>query len=162
VVGRGSYIGPGVIIGDKVKIQNAALIYDPAVLGHGVFIGPGAILTNDVYPRSTTPCGAVKGASEWVAEGVTVGDGASVGAHAVVLAGVTVGPWAMVGAGAVVIRDVPAYAVVVGNPAERVGWVGRSGRRLVSVGPSVWRCPESDESYREIDTGSLVLLEGSD
>ena len=156
VIGRGVYIGPGVNIGDCVKIQNYALVYDPATLGDGVFIGPAAILTNDVYPRAVAPSGDLKDGSAWESVGVRVGDGASIGARAVVLAGVTVGSWALVGAGAVVIRDVPDHALVVGNPARQKGWVGRVGVQLSAVG-DVWHCPETDDQYRESDTG-LVLL----
>jgi acetyltransferase-like isoleucine patch superfamily enzyme len=133
VIGRGAYVGPGVRIGDRVKIQNNALVYDPAVVGDGAFIGPGAILTNDRHPRSVAPDLQAKTADDWVEVAVTVGTGAAVGAGAVVVAGVTVGDWALVGAGAVVVRDVAPHALVVGNPARRVGWVGQHGVRLVEA-----------------------------
>jgi acetyltransferase-like isoleucine patch superfamily enzyme len=156
VVGRGAYVGPGVEIGDNVKIQNYALVYDPARLGDGVFIGPAAVLTNDVYPRSVAPSGEIKDAAGWESVGVQVGDGASIGARAVVLAGVTVGAWALVGAGAVVVRDVPDHALVVGNPAVRKGWVGRSGTQLRET-EGVWICPGTGERYRESDAGLELL-----
>ena len=79
----GAYVGPGVVIGDNCKIQNLALVYDPAVLGDGVFIGPAAVLTNDVYPRAVGPDGSLKSADGWEADGVTIGDGAAIGARAV-------------------------------------------------------------------------------
>jgi len=150
VVGRSAYIGPGVRIGNNVKIQNLALVYDPAVIGDGVFIGPGAILTNDVYPRAVDPSGELKSADGWESSGVTIGDGAAVGARAVVRAGVTIGAWALIGAGAVVVKDVLPHALVVGNPARQIGWVGRLGLQLVqdSVG---LRCPESDETYEVVE-----------
>ena len=125
VVGRGAYVGPGVRIGDHVKIQNYALVYHPAVLDDGVFVGPAVVLTNDLNPRSVDPAGRPKSATDWTPVAVHVKEGASLGARAVCVAPVTVGRWAMVGAGAVVVDDVPDFALVVGVPARRVGWVGR-------------------------------------
>ncbi len=158
VVGRGGYVGPGVVLGDDVKIQNYAQIHDPAELGSGVFVGPGAVLTNDVYPRSVDPGGGQKRAGEWEASGVVVGEGASIGAQSVVIAGVRIGAWALVGAGAVVTRDVPDHGLVVGNPAKRIGWVGRSGQRLVRESGTTWRCPATDERYDE--SGDTLRLAG--
>lgn len=150
VIGRGAYLGPGVRVGDRVKIQNYAQVYEPAVLEDGVFIGPGAVLTNDVNPRAVTPDGALKTARDWLPQPVRVREGAAIGARAVCLAGVTVGRWALVGAGAVVIRDVPDFALMVGNPARRVGWVGRAGIRLIPRGDH-WRCPDTGRRYVERD-----------
>ncbi len=137
-------------IGPDAKIQDRALIYGPARLGAGVFIGPGAILTNDRRPRAVGPDLTKKGAGDWVAEGVTVGDGASVGAGAVVVAGVVVGRWALVGAGAVVAGDVADFALVVGVPARRIGWVGRAGARLEEDGPDRLRCPVTGQGFRMV------------
>lgn len=150
VVGRGAYIGAGVHVGDNCKIQNYALVYEPAVLGKGVFIGPAAVLTNDTYPRAINPDGTVKAASDWEAVGVTVDEGASVGARAVCVAPVRIGPWATVAAGAVVTRDVPAHAIVAGVPARRVGWVGKAGQPLRKDGDH-WRCPATGVFYEEHD-----------
>ena len=130
VIGRGAYIGTGVRLGDRCKIQNNALVYDPAVIGDGVFIGPGAILTNDRLPRAISPTGELKRADDWDPVGVTVETGASIGAGAVCVAPVRIGAWAMVAAGSVVVRDVPDHALVAGNPARQIGWVGRNGRRM--------------------------------
>src|SRR5215469_8740965 len=91
IVGRGAYVGPGVIIGDHVKLQNYALVYEPARLEDGVFIGPSAVLTNDVYPRSVGVTGQLKRPGDWCAEGVVVREGASVGARAVIIAGIEIG-----------------------------------------------------------------------
>lgn len=151
IVGRGVYIGPGARLGERCKVQNQALVYEPAVLEDGVFIGPAVVLTNDIYPRAVTPDGRLKTAVDWEAVGVTVRTGASIGARAVCVAPVTVGRWASVGAGAVVTRDVPDHALVVGTPARRVGWVGRSGVPLVADGNNHWTCPLSGEAYTEID-----------
>lgn len=150
VIGRGAYIGPGVVLGNDVKVQNYAQIHDPAHLGDGVFVGPGAVLTNDTHPRSVAPDGGQLRAGEWESTGVEVGTGSSIGAQAVVIAGVRIGEWALVGAGAVVARDVVDHALVVGNPAKRIGWVGRAGPRLEPAGEGVWRCPSTDERYVEV------------
>ena len=162
VVGRGAYVGTGVVVGDNVKLQNYALVYEPAELGDGVFVGPAAVLTNDEYPRSVDPSGKLKRASDWQPVGVTVRAGASLGARSVCVAPVTIGRWARVAAGAVVTKDVPDFALVVGVPARRIGWVGRSGRRLVCDG-SRWVCPETGEAYVEQvgADGEPVLVEGS-
>src|SRR3954451_19199824 len=155
VLGRGCYVGTGVQVGDNVKIQNYALVYEPARLEDGVFIGPAVVLTNDVYPRAVTPTGALKSADDWTADGVVVREGAAVGARAVVVACVTIGRWSVVGAGAVVTRDVPDFALVVGVPARRTGWVGRAGQPLVADGDGGWRCPRTDARYLEAD-GTLT------
>ena len=118
IIGRGAYVGPGVVIGDGVKLQNYALVYEPAHLEDAVFIGPAAVLTNDMYPRSVDVTGRLKRPADWHAEGVVVREGASVGARAVIVAGVEIGRWALIAAGAVVTRDVPDNAVVAGVPAR--------------------------------------------
>ena len=151
IVGRGAYVGPGVVIGDNVKLQNYALVYEPARLEDGVFIGPAAVLTNDLYPRSVDSTGKLKRATDWNASGVLVREGASLGARVVVVPGRVIGCWAMVAAGAVVTRDVPDFAVVAGVPARQIGWVGRAGERLLADGPGRWRCPRTGDVYEERD-----------
>lgn len=160
-VGRGAYVGVGVVVGAESKIQNYALLYEPAELGDGVFIGPGVILTNDRFPRAVTPEMQQKTASDWNPVGVTIRDGASIGAGAVLVAPVTIGSWAMVAAGSVVIRDIVDYALVVGNPARQIGWVGRAGVRLNRdpTSPGLFRCSSTGESYEETESG-LVLVDG--
>ncbi|MFJ1968302.1 acyltransferase [Streptomyces sp. NPDC087903] len=157
IVGRGAYVGPGVRIGDNVKLQNYALVYEPAVLGDGVFVGPAAVLTNDHFPRSVDPGGRLKRGDDWEAVAVVLAEGASLGARSVCVAPVRVGRWALVAAGAVVTRDVPDFALVAGVPARRIGWVGRAGVRLVAPedGSGGWECPETGELYDEKD-GVLV------
>ncbi|CAM5330376.1 acyltransferase [Streptomyces canus] len=157
VVGRGAYVGPGVRIGDNVKLQNFALVYEPAVLGDGVFVGPAVVLTNDRLPRSVDPTGRLKRGGDWRAVAVEVAEGASLGARSVCVAPVRVGRWALVAAGAVVTEDVPDFALVAGVPARRIGWVGRAGVRLVARDgePGGWECPESGALYDEED-GQLV------
>ena len=107
IVSRGAYVGPGVVIGNNVKIQNYALVYEPARVEDGVFVGPAAVFTNDHFPRSVNPDGSLKCGHDWEPVGVTVLEGASIGARAVCVAPVTIGRWAMVAAGATVVRDVP-------------------------------------------------------
>jgi UDP-2-acetamido-3-amino-2,3-dideoxy-glucuronate N-acetyltransferase len=155
-IGRGAYIGPGVRLGDRCKVQNHALVYEPAVLEDGVFVGPAVVFTNDVLPRAVNVDGSLKTADDWHAVGVTVREGASIGARAVCVAPVVVGRWAMVAAGAVVTRDVPDFGLVVGVPARRVAWVGRSGERLEAESPGSWRCPTTSELYVESD-GVLAI-----
>ncbi|MET0725422.1 MAG: acyltransferase [Leifsonia sp.] len=156
VIGRGAYIGTGVVLGDNCKVQNYALVYEPAHLGHGVFIGPTVVLTNDTYPRAVNPDGTQKSAHDWEPVGVTIKDGASIGARAVCVAPVTIGAWATIAAGAVVTRDVPDFALMAGVPARRLGWVGRAGQRLVEDG-SHWVCPATGTRYRE-NEGALEEL----
>lgn len=151
--GPGAYVGPGVRIGDNVKLQNFALVYEPAVLGDGVFVGPAAVLTNDRLPRAVDPTGRLKRGGDWQAVAVEVAEGASLGARSVCVAPVRVGRWALVAAGAVVTEDVPDFALVAGVPARRIGWVGRAGVRLVGRDgePGGWECPESGALYEEED-----------
>jgi UDP-2-acetamido-3-amino-2,3-dideoxy-glucuronate N-acetyltransferase len=150
IIGRGAYIENEVSLGDRVKIQTNALIFKPARIGDDVFIGPSVILTNDRYPRASTPDGTLKRASDWNAEGVVIEKGASLGARSVVLPGVKVGSYAMVAAGAIITRDVPDFAIVVGSPARRVGWAGLAGIPLEKQG-SQWICPSTGTAFTERD-----------
>lgn len=151
IVGRGAYVGSGVTMGDNCKLQNYALVYEPAVLEDGVFVGPAVVFTNDHYPRSIAPDGTLKRGDDWEAVGVTVRQGASIGARSVCVAPVTIGRWALVAAGSVVTKDVPDFALVAGVPARRIRWVGRAGVPLEPAGEGTWKCPETGELYREID-----------
>nr|WP_256841779.1 acyltransferase [Ornithinimicrobium cryptoxanthini] len=149
IIGRGAYIGTGVRLGDHCKVQNYALVYEPAVLADGVFIGPAVVLTNDTFPRAINPDGSLKSADDWEPVGVTIGRGASIGARSVCIAPVTIGAWATVAAGAVVTKDVPDHALVAGVPARRIGWVGEAGHPLREDGPRRWSCPVSGTAYEE-------------
>lgn len=151
VIGRGAYVGTGVRLGARCKVQNYALVYEPAELGDGVFIGPAVVLTNDTFPRAVNPDGSLKTAHDWETVGVTIGKGASIGARAVCVAPVRIGAWAMVAAGAVVTHDVPGHALVVGVPARQIGWVGHAGRPLEADGGGRWRCPADGTVYEQHD-----------
>lgn len=161
IVGRGAYIGEGVVMGKNCKVQNYALIYEPAKLADGVFVGPAAVFTNDHFPRAINPDGSLKSASDWEPVGVTVEEGAAIGARAVCVAPVVVGAWATVAAGAVVVHDVPAHALVAGVPARQIGWVGHAGvkieRTTLDSGQfdnpfaGQWRCPQTGELYEVVN-----------
>jgi UDP-2-acetamido-3-amino-2,3-dideoxy-glucuronate N-acetyltransferase len=135
-IGGHCYIEDGAVIGDAVTLKNGTSVWSGVTLEDGVFVGPAVIFTNDRTPRSArlgvtghrydTP-------SKWLVP-TRVRRGATLGAGAVLVAGVTVGEFGMVGAGAVVTEDVPAHALVVGNPARPIGRVCRCGRRLESEG----------------------------
>jgi acetyltransferase-like isoleucine patch superfamily enzyme len=133
VIGRDAFIDESVVLGNRVKIQNLALVYHGVNVEDGVFIGPGAILTNDRYPRAITSTGDLARAEDWTIGPITLRYGCSIGAGAVVVAGVDVGRYATVGAGAVVTRTVPNHALVAGSPARRIGWVCACGARLVDA-----------------------------
>ncbi len=149
IVGESVYIDADVKIGDRVKIQNAALIYHGATLEDGVFIGPRACLTNDRLPRAINPDGSLKSASDWTVGKTLVRYGASIGAGAIVLPEVTIGRFAMVAAGAVVTDHVPDHGLAIGVPARVVGWVCRCGVRLAAVpGASGWRCPNDGWAWK--------------
>jgi UDP-2-acetamido-3-amino-2,3-dideoxy-glucuronate N-acetyltransferase len=154
IVGRGAYVGPGVRMGDNCKLQNHALVYEPAVLEDGAFVGPAVVFTNDHYPRAVSPDGTLKRGDDWEAVGVTVREGASIGARSVCVAPVTIGRWALVAAGSVVVKDVPDFALVAGVPARRLRWVGRAGVPLEPDVDDRWRCPQTGESYVQTTTKS--------
>jgi acetyltransferase-like isoleucine patch superfamily enzyme len=152
IIGSYVYVGAGITVGRNTKIQNNAQIYEPAVINAGVFIGPGVIFTNDHNPRAVNPDRSQKSASDWQQAGVVVNQGASIGAGSVCVGPVQIGEWAMVGAGSVVIDNVSNYALVVGVPAKQIGWVGKSGVKLIEQSPKTFKCPLS---------GDLYNLEGS-
>lgn len=121
--GQNVFVGNDVLIGNNVKVQNNVSIYDAVTLEDDVFCGPSMVFTNVNNPRSH-----VSRKNEY--RRTVVKKGASIGANATVVCGHTVGEFAFVGAGSVVTRDVPAYALVVGAPARRIGWMCRCGERL--------------------------------
>lgn len=149
-IGRLAYIDNDVIVGSRCKIQNNALVYGPATIGDGVFIGPAAVLTNDRHPRAVTPDGQPALAGQWSRVGITIRNGAALGAGSTVVSGVSIAEWALVAAGSVVTADVPPHALVAGVPARQLGWVSRTGHRLVEDDDG-WACPFSGDRYDMID-----------
>jgi UDP-2-acetamido-3-amino-2,3-dideoxy-glucuronate N-acetyltransferase len=142
-LGQGVYVGNDVRIGHNVKIQNNVSVYDAVTLEDDVFCGPSMVFTNVHNPRS-----AVSRKGEY--RRTLVQRGATLGANCTIVCGTTVGEHAFVGAGAVVSRDVPAFALVVGVPARRIGWMSRHGERLdlPASGQGEARCPTTGERYR--------------
>lgn len=146
IVGKDVFVDAGVVVGDRCKVQNAALLYHGVTLADGVFVGPRVTFTNDLAPRAVNPDGSPKGEADWTVTPTRVLDGASLGAASTIVCGVTIGRWAMVAAGAVVTHDVADHALVMGVPARQVGWVGEAGVRLVPEGDA-WRCPATGRTY---------------
>lgn len=151
-LGQNVFVAANVRLGSNVKIQNNVSIYEGVEVEDDVFLGPSCVFTNISTPRAEI---VRKGQYERT----LVRRGASIGANATVVCGSTLGRYAMVAAGAVVARqDVPDYALMMGVPARRRGWVGRHGRPLKEEGGGAWRCPESGFHYRETD-GRLRCLD---
>jgi UDP-2-acetamido-3-amino-2,3-dideoxy-glucuronate N-acetyltransferase len=123
-IGQNCFIGARAVLGDGVKLQNNVSVYDLVTLEDNVFVGPSAVFTNDINPRAAYPKGG-----KWIP--TLVKRGATIGANSTVLCGITLGSHCLVGAGAVVTRDVPDYAIVVGNPASISGWMCECGQKLV-------------------------------
>lgn len=139
-IGQNVVIAPGVVLGHGVKVQNNVSIYTGVTCEDDVFLGPSCVFTNVVNPRSAIP-------RKHAYLPTKVMKGASIGANATIICGHVIGEYAMIGAGAVVTKDVPAFAMVVGNPARQIGWVSAHGLRLHFDGQGIAVCPESNESY---------------
>ena len=147
-VGDHAFIESGAVVGDRVTIKNAVLVWDGVTIEDEVFVGPNVVFTNDLAPRV-----AFKIRPEDFVP-TRVRRGASLGAQATIVCGVTIGENAMVGAGSVVLRDVPAHALVVGNPARHAGWACACGKRLAQD----LRCA-CGRAYRDLGEGvGLALL----
>ncbi|MGE5477374.1 MAG: acyltransferase [Bacteroidales bacterium] len=122
-LGQGVFVGNRVTLGNKVKVQNNVSIYDDVTLEDGVFCGPSCVFTNVINPRAE-----IERKSEYLA--TVVKRGATIGANATIVCGHTLGEYSFIAAGAVVTRDVPAYALMAGVPARRIGWMSKAGGRL--------------------------------
>ncbi len=146
--GQNVNVDGGTTIGNNVKIQNNVSIYSGAHIEDDVFLGPSCVLTNVTNPRSQVN-------RRGLYETTRISRGATVGANATIVCGVTIGRYAFVGAGAVVTKDVPDYALVLGNPARKVAWMSRHGHILKSAADGIFTCPESGYRYREM--GQLNL-----
>ena len=139
-VGQNVVISPDVVLGRNCKIQNNVSLYTGVTCGDDVFLGPSCVFTNVTNPRS-----AVVRRDQYAR--THVGRGASIGANATIVCGHDIGDFAFIGAGAVVTKDVPAYALVVGNPARQDGWMSAFGHRLHFNAEGLAVCPESGEQY---------------
>ncbi|MBZ0276454.1 MAG: N-acetyltransferase [Anaerolineae bacterium] len=132
VIGRGVFVDAGVQIGNAVKIQNYVSVFHGVTIEDGVFVGPHVCFTNDLFPRAVNPDMSLKAADDWVLTETLIKAGAAIGANSTIVCGITVGRWAMIGSGSVVTKDVPDYALVVGNPGRIIGYVTASGQRVAS------------------------------
>jgi UDP-2-acetamido-3-amino-2,3-dideoxy-glucuronate N-acetyltransferase len=153
VIGQNVNVDGGTIIGNNVKIQNNVSVYTGVVIEDDVFLGPSCVLTNVSNPRSQVNRHSLY-------ETTRLKRGCSIGANATIVCGVSVGRYAFVGAGSVVTKDVPDFALVVGNPARRIAWMSRHGHKLAAPDSSgVMICPESGYRYKEIESGVLRCLD---
>lgn len=143
-IGQNVVVSPEVILGDNVKVQNNVSIYTGVICEDDVFLGPSMVFTNVVNPRSS-----VNRKGQYTK--TIVGKGASIGANATIVCGNDIGQFAFIGAGAVVTKEVPAYALLVGNPAKQIGWMSEFGHRLHFDEKGMALCPESHEKYQLSD-----------
>ena len=139
--GQNVVVSPGVKLGDNVKVQNNVSIYTGVICEEDVFLGPSMVFTNVTNPRS-----AVVRREQY--EKTLVRKGASIGANATIICGHEIGQFAFIGAGAVVTKDVPPYALIIGNPGKQVGWMSEFGHRLNFDADGIAICPESNERYQ--------------
>lgn len=139
-IGQNVVVSPGVFLGRNVKVQNNVSIYTGVVCEDDVFLGPSCVFTNVLNPRS-----AISRKEGFLK--TIVKKGASIGANATIVCGHTIGEYAMIGAGAVITKDVPPYALMIGNPARHSGWVSEYGHRLTFDSDGIAVCPESGDTY---------------
>jgi len=139
-IGQNVVVSPKVVLGKNVRVQNNVSIYEGVNCEDDVFLGPSMVFTNVINPRS-----AVSRKNEYMQ--TIVRKGASIGANATIVCGNEIGEYAFIGAGAVVTKPVPAYALVVGNPARHIGWMSEFGHRLDFDENGEAKCPESGEKY---------------
>ena len=140
-IGQNVVISPGVVLGKNVKVQNNVSIYTGVICEDDVFLGPSMVFTNVMNPRS-----AVNRRGNYLE--TLVKRGATIGANATIVCGHTIGEFAFIGAGAVVTKDVPAYALVIGNPSRQMGWMSEYGHKLKFDESGIAICPESKEQYK--------------
>ncbi len=149
-IGQNVVISPEVVLGRNVKIQNNVSLYTGVTCGDDVFLGPSCVFTNVTNPRS-----AVNRRGQY--SKTHVGNGASIGANATIVCGHDIGEFAFIGAGAVVTKNVPAYALLVGNPAKQMGWMSEFGHRLVFDKDGIAECPESKQKYK-LGNGAVTKI----
>jgi UDP-2-acetamido-3-amino-2,3-dideoxy-glucuronate N-acetyltransferase len=140
-IGQNVVVSPEVILGNNVKVQNNVSIYTGVVCEDDVFLGPSMVFTNIINPRS-----AIIRRDQY--EETLVQKGASIGANATIICGNTIGSYSLIGAGSVITKDVPDYALIIGNPGKQIGWVSQYGHRLEFNKDLKAMCPESGELYQ--------------
>jgi len=150
-IGQNVVISPEVVLGNQVKVQNNVSVYTGVTCDDDVFLGPSCVFTNVTNPRS-----AVNRKNQYAR--THVGKGATIGANATVVCGHDIGAYAFVGAGAVVTKTVPAYALLVGNPARQIGWMSEYGHRLHFDAEGIAECPESKQRYN-LQNGIVKKIE---
>ena len=143
VLGQNVNVGTNVVIGNFVKIQNNVSVYEGVELEDYVFCGPSMVFTNIIDPRSKYP----QVGSQYYIK-TLVKEGASLGANCTIVCGHTIGKFAFIGAGAVVTKDVPDYALVIGNPAKQVGWLSEAGQKLIFDSEGIGYCSKSNKKYK--------------
>ncbi|MFC2176585.1 acyltransferase [Bacteroidota bacterium] len=150
-LGQNVVVSPEVVLGNNVKVQNNVSIYTGVVCEDDVFLGPSMVFTNVTNPRS-----AINRRGKY--ETTVVGKGASIGANATIVCGNNIGHHAFIGAGTVVTKEVPPFALVVGNPARQIGWMSEYGHRLEFNETGLATCFESNDTYKLVD-GSVNKIE---
>lgn len=149
-IGQNVFVASQVVLGNNVKVQNNVSLYTGVTCEDDVFLGPSCVFTNISNPRS-----AIVRKGQY--EKTNVGKGATIGANATILCGNNIGAYAFIGAGAVITNHVPAYALVVGNPAKQIGWMSECGHRLEFNENDLAICPESNREYTITDEGVRPL-----
>jgi UDP-2-acetamido-3-amino-2,3-dideoxy-glucuronate N-acetyltransferase len=152
ILGQNVNVDAGAVLGNNVKVQNNVSLYTGLTLEDDVFLGPSCVLTNVTNPRSQVNRHALY-------EKTVIKRGATIGANSTIVCGVTIGRYAFVAAGAVVTKDVPDYALVVGNPARPKGWVSRHGHMLRGEDGRIMTCPETGLRYQVNAAGQLRCLD---
>ncbi|MBX2828861.1 MAG: N-acetyltransferase [Flavobacteriaceae bacterium] len=150
-LGQNVVVSPQVVLGNNVKVQNNVSIYTGVICEDDVFLGPSMVFTNVINPRS-----AVNRRGQYAE--TLVKKGASIGANATIICGNAIGEFALIGAGAVVTKEIPAYALVVGNPSKQIGWVSEFGHRLHFDDSNTALCPESNQKY-ELKENTVTRIE---
>lgn len=151
--GQNCVVSPGVVIGSNVKVQNNVSIYEGTIIEDDVFLGPSCVLTNVTNPRSQV-------LRRTLYEKTLLRMGCTIGANATVVCGITVGRYAFIAAGAVVVKDVPDYALMVGVPARKTGWMSRHGHILQQPDAAgIMTCGESGLRYAEVEPGVLRCMD---
>jgi UDP-2-acetamido-3-amino-2,3-dideoxy-glucuronate N-acetyltransferase len=139
-LGQNVVISPDVVLGNNVKVQNNVSIYTGVICEDDVFLGPSMVFTNVINPRS-----AINRKNQFAK--TLVKKGASIGANATIICGIEIGEYAFIGAGSVVTREVPPFALVMGNPARQTGWLSERGHKLKFNNEGIAVCPENNETY---------------